>query len=111
MTVVDPRWVQPVAGRARRRWPPAHRLVVTVEDGGRAGGVGTALTQALQDRDSTSRCARWACRSAFLEQGSRGQVLADVGLTEQDVARRIAEWAAVIAERSEAPQGVPVAEG
>jgi 1-deoxy-D-xylulose-5-phosphate synthase len=29
-------------------------------------------------------------------------VLADVGLTEQDVARRIAEWAAVVAERSEA---------
>ena len=29
----------------------------------------------------------------------------------QDVARRIAEWAAVIAERSEAPQDVPVAEG
>ena len=28
----------------------------------------------------------------FLEHGSRGQVLADVGLTEQDVARRIAEW-------------------
>jgi 1-deoxy-D-xylulose-5-phosphate synthase len=29
-------------------------------------------------------------------------VLADAGLTEQDVARRIAEWTAVLAERTEA---------
>jgi 1-deoxy-D-xylulose-5-phosphate synthase len=35
----------------------------------------------------------------FFEQGSRGQVLADAGLTEQDVARRIAEWAARLADR------------
>ena len=38
---------------------------------------------------------------AFLDHGSVGQVLADAGLTEQDVARRIAEWTAVLAERSE----------
>ena len=39
VTVVDPRWVVPVDAHipvlAR-----AHRLVVVVEDGGRAGGVG-----------------------------------------------------------------------
>jgi 1-deoxy-D-xylulose-5-phosphate synthase len=36
----------------------------------------------------------------FFEHGSRGQVLADAGLTEQDVARRIVEWAARVADRA-----------
>jgi 1-deoxy-D-xylulose-5-phosphate synthase len=36
----------------------------------------------------------------FFAHGSRGQVLADVGLTEQDVARRIVEWAARVADRA-----------
>jgi 1-deoxy-D-xylulose-5-phosphate synthase len=75
--------------------------VVTVEDCGRAGGVGSALTRALQDRDLDVPVRTLGLPQAFLEQGSRGQVLADVGLTEQDVARRIAEWAAVVAERTE----------
>jgi 1-deoxy-D-xylulose-5-phosphate synthase len=39
----------------------------------------------------------------FFEHGSRGQVLADAGLTEQDVARRIVEWAARVADRAAAP--------
>jgi 1-deoxy-D-xylulose-5-phosphate synthase len=37
----------------------------------------------------------------FFDHGSRGQVLADAGLTEQDIARRIAEWTAVLAERAD----------
>jgi 1-deoxy-D-xylulose-5-phosphate synthase len=45
---------------------------------------------------------------AFFEHGSRGQVLADAGLTEQDVARRIAEWTAVLGERAESSAAAPV---
>ena len=66
--------------------------MVTVEDGGRAGGVGTTLTQALQDRECDVPVRALGLPQQFLEHGSRGQVLADVGLTEQDIARRIAEW-------------------
>jgi 1-deoxy-D-xylulose-5-phosphate synthase len=45
----------------------------------------------------------------FFEHGSRGQVLADAGMTEQDIARRIAEWTATLGERAE-PQVVQPAE-
>ncbi|HST96921.1 MAG TPA: 1-deoxy-D-xylulose-5-phosphate synthase [Geodermatophilus sp.] len=100
VTVVDPRWVLPVPSELVDL-AAAHRLVVTVEDGGRAGGVGTALTQALQDRGVDVPLRSLGLPQAFLEHGSVGQVLADAGLTEQDVARRIAEWTAVLAERSE----------
>nr|BFE68707.1 hypothetical protein GCM10020092_020080 [Actinoplanes digitatis] len=48
VTVVDPRWVRPVpielAALSR-----GHRLVVTLEDGIRAGGVGDAVASALRD--------------------------------------------------------------
>jgi 1-deoxy-D-xylulose-5-phosphate synthase len=75
--------------------------VVTVEDGGRAGGVGTTLTQALQDREIDVPVRALGLPQQFFDHGSRGQVLADVGLTEQDVARRIAEWSATLGERRE----------
>jgi 1-deoxy-D-xylulose-5-phosphate synthase len=110
VTVVDPRWVQPVPAELVTL-AAGHKLVVTVEDCGRAGGVGSALSRELQDRDVDVPVRTLGIPQAFLEQGSRGQVLADVGLTEQDVARRIAEWAAVVAERSEARQDVHVPEG
>ena len=50
VTVVDPRWVLPVPAELVDL-AAGHRLVVTVEDGGRAGGVGSTLTRALQDRE------------------------------------------------------------
>jgi 1-deoxy-D-xylulose-5-phosphate synthase len=100
VTVADPRWVLPVSDELVDL-AAAHRLVVTVEDGGRAGGVGTTLTQALQDSGCDVPVRTLGLPQEFLEHGSRGQVLADAGLTEQDVARRIAEWAARLAERSE----------
>jgi 1-deoxy-D-xylulose-5-phosphate synthase len=100
VTVVDPRWVLPVSAELVDL-AAGHRLVVTVEDGGRAGGVGTTLTQALQDRGVDVPLRSLGLPQAFLEHGSVGQVLADAGLTEQDVARRIAEWTAVLTERAE----------
>jgi 1-deoxy-D-xylulose-5-phosphate synthase len=105
VTVVDPRWVLPVPGELVDL-AAGSRLVVTVEDGGRAGGLGTTLTQAMQDRGIDVPVRSLGLPQAFLEHGSRGQVLADAGLTEQDVARRIAEWTAVLAEREE--QALPV---
>ncbi|RBY91193.1 1-deoxy-D-xylulose-5-phosphate synthase [Blastococcus sp. TF02A-30] len=100
VTVVDPRWVLPVADELVEM-AAGYRLVVTVEDGGRAGGVGTTLTQALQDREIDVPVRALGLPQAFFEHGSRGQVLADAGLTEQDVARRIAEWSAKLGERTD----------
>jgi 1-deoxy-D-xylulose-5-phosphate synthase len=98
VTVVDPRWVLPVAPELVAL-AQEHRLVVTVEDGGRAGGVGSLRTRGLQGADCDVPVRTLGLPQQFFEHGSRGQVLADAGLTEQDVARRIAEWAARLADR------------
>ena len=93
VTVVDPRWVLPVPDAlvelARR-----HRLVVTVADGGRHGGFGSAVADALRAAECDVPLRDLAIPQRFLEHGSRDDVLAELGLTAQDVARRVTEWAA-----------------
>jgi 1-deoxy-D-xylulose-5-phosphate synthase len=95
VTVVDPRWVLPVPGvlvdLAR-----GHRLVVTVTDSGRHGGFGSALADALRGAECDVPLRDLAIPQRFLDHGSRGDVLAAAGLTEQDVARRVTEWAAAL---------------
>jgi 1-deoxy-D-xylulose-5-phosphate synthase len=93
VTVVDPRWVLPVpeALVELARW---HRLVVTVSDCGRHGGFGSALAERLRAAECDVPLRDMAIPQQFLEHGSRDDVLAEVGLTAQGVARRVTEWAA-----------------
>jgi 1-deoxy-D-xylulose-5-phosphate synthase len=95
VTVVDPRWVLPVpevlADLAR-----AHRLVVTVTDSGRHGGFGSALADLLRSCECDVPLRDLAIPQRFLDHGSRADVLAAAGLTAQDVARRVTEWAAAL---------------
>jgi 1-deoxy-D-xylulose-5-phosphate synthase len=92
VTVVDPRWVTPVprelVGLAAR-----HGLVVSVEDNGRHGGFGSALAAAVRDADLDVPVRDIGVPQRFHEHGSRPEVLAELGLTAQDVARRVTEWA------------------
>ena len=78
VTVVDPRWVRPVPAELVEL-AAEHRLVVTVEDGVRTGGVGDALAQAMRDADVGCRCATWACRPAGTRTAPAAQILADLG--------------------------------
>jgi 1-deoxy-D-xylulose-5-phosphate synthase len=93
VTVVDPRWVAPVP-RQLIELAREHRLVVTVEDNGRIGGVGSVVSQALRDADVDVPARDIGIPNRFLEQGTRAQVQAAIGLTAQDVARRIVEHVA-----------------
>jgi 1-deoxy-D-xylulose-5-phosphate synthase len=90
-TVVDPRWVSPV-DRELVALAARHRLVVTIEDGGRAGGVGSRVSQALRDAGVDVPARDVGIPQRFLGHGAVAQVKADIGLTAQDVARRVLEW-------------------
>jgi 1-deoxy-D-xylulose-5-phosphate synthase len=69
-----------------------HRLVVTVEDGVRSGGVGDALAKALRDADVDVPLRDIGVPAEWHPHGSRAQILADLGLTAQDVARDVTGW-------------------
>jgi 1-deoxy-D-xylulose-5-phosphate synthase len=96
VTVVDPRWVLPVPD-ALVGLAAGHQLVVTVTDSGRHGGFGSALADALRAVECDVPQRDLALPQEFLEHGDRAHVLAGAGLTVQDVARRVTEWAAAIA--------------
>jgi 1-deoxy-D-xylulose-5-phosphate synthase len=108
VTVVDPRWVRPVpielAALARE-----HRLVVTIEDGIRAGGVGDALASMLRDADVRTPLRDFGVPAGFHPHGSRAEILASLGLTAQDIARAVTESVSGLdpdsgAERRPTPQ-------
>jgi len=91
VTVVDPRWVRPVQSHLVEL-AADHRLVVTVEDGIRTGGVGTAVAQALRDADVSTPVRDIGVALDFHPHGSRAELLAELGLTPQDVAREVTGW-------------------
>jgi 1-deoxy-D-xylulose-5-phosphate synthase len=106
VTVVDPRWVRPVpielAGLAR-----AHRLVVTVEDGVRAGGVGDAVASILRDAGVDVPLRNFGVPAAFHPHGTRAEILAALGLTAQDIARDVTGWASGLEDTAPEPQPAP----
>jgi 1-deoxy-D-xylulose-5-phosphate synthase len=101
VTVADPRWVRPV-GPELAGLASAHRLVVTLEDGVRAGGVGTAIGQALRDAGIDVPLRDLGVPVGFHPHGTRGEILADLGLTAQDVARNVIEWVSRLDDDAEA---------
>jgi len=96
VTVVDPRWVLPVPA-ALGPLAGLHKLVVTLEDNGVRGGVGSAVSAALRAAEIDVPCRDVGVPQAFLNQASRDQVLAGIGLTEQHVARQVTGWVAALA--------------
>ena len=93
--VIDPRWVLPVptgvadmAGRMR--------LVATVEDNSRYGGVGTAVRSALEDAGVSTPVRTFGVPHRFLDHASRTQTLQSIGLTAQDISRQVVESVAAL---------------
>jgi 1-deoxy-D-xylulose-5-phosphate synthase len=103
-SVVDPRWALPVdpalAGLAA-----SHSLVVTIEDHGRQGGAGSTVALALRDAGVPTPVQVQSIPQRFLAQGKRAEVLSEIGLTAQEIARQVVESVAGI-EALDQPQTV-----
>ncbi|WP_432058349.1 1-deoxy-D-xylulose-5-phosphate synthase [Streptomyces sp. bgisy022] len=87
-TVVDPRWVKPV-DEAMAPLADKHRVVVTVEDNSRVGGVGSTIAQALRDAGVDVPLRDFGIPPRFLDHASRAEVLTEIGLTAPDIARQV----------------------
>ena len=87
-TVVDPRWVVPVP-RSIITLAAAHRIVVTIEDGIRVGGIGTRIRQDLREAGVDTAVTELGLPDQFLDHGTRAQILERVGLTPQAIARDV----------------------
>jgi 1-deoxy-D-xylulose-5-phosphate synthase len=89
-TVVDPRWIIPVA-HSVIELARDHRLVVTIEDGLRVGGIGTRVRQELRSHGVDTGLNEVGVPSEFLEHAERHEIFERLGLTAQAIARDIVE--------------------
>ncbi|WP_018772426.1 1-deoxy-D-xylulose-5-phosphate synthase [Arthrobacter sp. 131MFCol6.1] len=83
-TVVDPRWVLPVR-QSIIDLAARHRLVICIEDGVRAGGVGSRIRQEMRAAGVDTALNEVGLPVEFLDHGTRSQVLERVGLTAQQI--------------------------
>ncbi|MEZ5186096.1 MAG: 1-deoxy-D-xylulose-5-phosphate synthase [Candidatus Nanopelagicales bacterium] len=90
-TVVDPRWVKPVP-EVLVGLGSAHRLVVTIEDNGVVGGVGSAVAGTLRESGCRSDVRSIGIPQEFLQHASRAEVLEQIGLTAQHIGHRVIGW-------------------
>ena len=87
-TVIDPRWVVPVR-QSVIDLAKDHRLVVTLEDGVRVGGIGTRIRQDLRASQVDTALNELGLPDEFLEHASRAEILERVGLTAQNITQEI----------------------
>lgn len=88
VTVVDPRWVVPVPSSVLDL-AANHRLVVTIEDGVKVGGIGTRIRQDMRSAQIDTALSELGLPDDFLPHASRSEIFEEVGLTPQKIAQEI----------------------
>lgn len=87
-TVIDPRWVVPVQPSVVEL-AASHRLVITIEDGIRVGGIGTRVRQVLREAGVDTAVDELGLPDAFIDHATREQILEDAGLTAAKIAHDV----------------------
>ncbi|GAA2728009.1 1-deoxy-D-xylulose-5-phosphate synthase [Actinocorallia aurantiaca] len=102
VTVVDPLFVKPLdpalAGAAE-----GYELVAVVEDNGRTGAVGDAVARLLRDAEVDVPIRTFGIPQEFLDHAKRAEILAEIGLTPQDLAKEITAAHAKVVKRGSGP--------
>jgi 1-deoxy-D-xylulose-5-phosphate synthase len=93
VTVVDPRWIIPV-NDSLLKFAEEFRLVVTVEDSGLHGGIGSSVSAALRTAGVDVACRNLGVPQRFLDHATRGEILKELGLTAAGVAKSVTDWLA-----------------
>ncbi len=87
-TVIDPRWVVPVQPSVVEL-AASHRLVITIEDGIRVGGIGTRVRQVLREAGVDTAVDELGVPDEFIGHATREQILEDAGLTAAKIAQDV----------------------
>jgi 1-deoxy-D-xylulose-5-phosphate synthase len=110
VTVVDPRWVLPVSD-ALVKIADKFALVVTLEDGGVHGGIGSTVSAALRAAGVHTACRDMGVPQQFLDHASREAIHQELGLTAQDLSLKITGWVASMGGSAVHVQGDAPARG
>ena len=92
-TVVNMRWAKPLDVETLKKVAQSHERLVTLEDGTRMGGAGSAVLEALQDLGLSNQVLVMGFEDEFTEHGDPVKLMQQYGLSENGITRRIeARW-------------------
>ena len=94
VTVVNCRFIKPLDMVMLGDLVDSHRLLVTVEDGTVVNGFGAYVCSVVEGLASEVRVVAVGVPDGTYEHASRGQQLAEVGLTGEGIANTVRAWAA-----------------
>ena len=107
VTVLDPVWALPV-DPALVALAADHDLVITIEDNGVVGGYGARVAQELRSAGVDTALREFGIPQEFLPHGSRAELLEEIGLTPQNIARYAVEAIVGADEALEQPTSLGV---
>ncbi|MEA4897150.1 MAG: 1-deoxy-D-xylulose-5-phosphate synthase [Christensenellaceae bacterium] len=87
--VVDARFIKPLDTAMLKRLSTEALLLVTLEEGVLAGGLGAAVLRQLADWNAPARVMALGLPDRFVEQGTVAEQLGDCGLTMPQIAEAI----------------------
>jgi len=91
VTVIDPRWVKPLP-TSLITMADRYKSVVVVEDGIAHGGIASALSEMVRTAGLNIPIHSIGVPLTFIEHSSRAEILSDLGITAQNIAREIVAW-------------------
>ncbi|NCV83894.1 MAG: 1-deoxy-D-xylulose-5-phosphate synthase [Actinobacteria bacterium] len=92
VTVIDPRWVRPLPISTLSRMSDRYSRIVVIEDGIKNGGISSALSDAFRELGIAIPIHSIGIPVDFFEHAKRNQILEDLGITVQSVARQLVSW-------------------
>ena len=90
-TVVNMRWAKPLDIQTLQEVAQSHHRLVTLEDGTRMGGAGSAVLEALQDMKISKEILVLGFEDEFTEHGDPSVLMQQYGLTATGIKKRIEE--------------------
>ena len=90
-TVVNMRWAKPLDIQTLQEVAQSHHRLVTLEDGTRMGGAGSAVLEALQDMKISKEILVLGFEDEFTEHGDPSVLMQQYGLTATGIEKRIEE--------------------
>ena len=90
-TVVNMRWAKPLDLQTLQELAQSHHRLVTLEDGTRMGGAGSAVLEALQDMKISREVLVLGFEDEFTEHGDPSVLMQQYGLTATGIQKRIDE--------------------
>ena len=88
-TVVNMRWAKPLDIQTLQEVAQSHHRLVTLEDGTRMGGAGSAVLEALQDMKISREVLVLGFEDEFTEHGDPNLLMQQYGLTATGIQKRI----------------------